>query len=153
MLSKVYSETEKCNTPPTEALKRRGTRLPQWPCKLSLVPPLAPYLFGADLVIAADCSAYAAMSSFPELARDAVTLIGCPRLEGGAVFEKLLEILWNNPPRSLKLIRLETDCCAATEAAVLSALRESECRLPLEITTVSTSGEIIDKKILYDSLQ
>ena len=118
--------------------------LAQWPCQIEMIPPDAPYLDGADLLIAADCTAYAYRDFHGELMKDRITLIACPRLDAKDYTDKLIRILESNDIRSVKLARMEVSCCTDIEAATKAALTASGKAIPLQIVTISTDGKILD---------
>ncbi|MCL2010058.1 MAG: 4Fe-4S binding protein, partial [Synergistaceae bacterium] len=72
------------------------SQLVQWPVQIKLVPANAPYFENANLLVAADCSAYAHGNFHSEFMRNKITLIGCPKLDEGDYSEKLTAILKNN---------------------------------------------------------
>jgi len=80
------------------------SRLSQWPCQIKLVPTNAPYFDGANLLIAADCTAYAYADFHNEFMRNHITLIGCPKLDEGDYSEKLTAIIKNNDIKSVKVV-------------------------------------------------
>lgn len=126
----------------------RGASIPsqlmQWPCQIKLVPVNAPYLDGANLLIAADCTAYAYGSFHADFMRNHVTLIGCPKLDEGDYAEKLTAILSQNDIKSVKILRMEVPCCGGLENAVKRALQASGKFLPWQVVTISTDGKILD---------
>jgi hypothetical protein len=119
------------------------SRLSQWPCQLRLVPVRAPYFDGADLLIAADCTAYAYGDFHNDFIRGRITLIGCPKLDDGDYAEKLTAILRGNELRSITIARMEVPCCGGLEHAVRRALEASGKRIPLRVVTISTDGKIL----------
>ncbi len=119
------------------------SQLAQWPCQIKLVPPHAPYFDGANLLIAADCTAYAYGSFHQDFMRNHVTLIGCPKLDEGDYAEKLTQILIHNNIKSVKILRMEVPCCGGLESAVKRALQASGKFLPWQVVTVSTDGKIL----------
>lgn len=120
------------------------SRLAQWPCQIKLVPANAPYFEDANLLIAADCTAYAYGSFHEEFMRNHVTLIGCPKLDMGDYTEKLTAIIKNNNVKSVKVVRMEVPCCGGIEAAVKNALMASGKFIPWQVVTISTDGKILD---------
>lgn len=118
--------------------------LSQWPCQIKLVPVNAPYFENADLLIAADCTAYAYGNFHSEFMRNHITLIGCPKLDEGDYAEKLTQIIMNNNIRSVKVVRMEVPCCGGLESAVKRALQASGKFIPWQVVTISTDGKIID---------
>ena len=120
------------------------SRLMQWPCQIKLVPVNAPYFDGADLLVAADCTAYAYARFHEDFMRNRITLIGCPKLDEGDYAEKLTAILRENDVRSLSVLRMEVPCCGGLENAARRALRESHRQIPWQVVTVTTDGRILE---------
>lgn len=118
-------------------------RLGQWPCQIKLVPEKAPFFDGAELLIAADCTAYAYAGMHEEFMRGRITLIGCPKLDGVDYAEKLGEILAQNDVRSVTVVRMQVPCCGGLQRAVERALQGSGKRIPLQVVTISISGQIL----------
>lgn len=122
------------------------SRLSQWPCQIKLVPVNAPYFDNAELLIAADCTAYAYASFHEDFIRNRITLIGCPKLDAGDYAEKLTHILQNNNIKGIMVARMEVPCCGGLERAVVEALRASQKDIPLRIATISTDGKVLSEK-------
>lgn len=121
-----------------------ASQLMQWPCQIKLVPVNAPYFENANLLIAADCTAYAYGNFHNEFIRNHITLIGCPKLDEGDYAEKLTQILRNNNIKSVKIVRMEVPCCGGIENAVKRALQSSGKFIPWQVVTISTDGKIIE---------
>lgn len=119
-----------------------SSQLSQWPVQIKLVPVNAPYFNNADLLIAADCTAYAYGNFHNEFIREHITLIGCPKLDEGDYAEKLTAIITNNAIKSVTVVRMEVPCCGGIENAVKRALQASGKILPLKVVTISTDGRI-----------
>ena len=120
------------------------SQLQQWPCQIKLVPPNAPYFDGANLLIAADCTAYAYGNFHNDFIRNHITLIGCPKLDEGDYTEKLTAIIRDNNIKSVKVVRMEVPCCGGIENAVKNALQKSGKFIPWQVVTISTDGKILD---------
>ncbi|MBE6638776.1 MAG: ferredoxin [Ruminococcaceae bacterium] len=120
------------------------SQLSQWPIQIKLVPVIAPYFDGANLLVAADCTAYAYGNFHNEFIKNRVTLIGCPKLDEGDYAEKLTAILANNNIKSVTVVRMEVPCCGGIENAVKRALMTSGKFIPWRIVTVSINGTILD---------
>lgn len=144
-----------CSCPGTasKAIKREDapiythkaqSRLRQWPCQIKLVPVNAPYFDEADLLIAADCTAYAYGDFHNEFIKNRITLIGCPKLDEGDYSEKLTAIIKNNNIRSVTVVRMEVPCCGGIENAAKNALMASGKFIPWQVVTVSTDGKIFE---------
>ena len=120
------------------------SQLSQWPVQIKLVPVNAPYFDGANLLVAADCTAFAYGNFHNEFIRKHITLIGCPKLDEGDYAEKLTAIIANNNIKSVKVVRMEVPCCGGIENAVKRALQASGKFIPWQVVTISTDGRIID---------
>ena len=123
---------------------RGGSQLMQWPVQIKLVPVNAPYFDGANLLVAADCTAYAYGNFHQEFMRNHITLIGCPKLDEGDYTEKLTAILTGNAIKSVTIARMEVPCCGGLEQAVKNVLQASGKFLPWRVVTISTDGKILD---------
>ena len=119
------------------------SQLAQWPCQIKLLPVRAPYYDGADLLVAADCSAFAYAGLHQEFMRGRVTAIGCPKLDGVDYSEKLGAILASNDIRSVTVVRMEVPCCGGLEMAARKALAECGRDIPLRVVTLSVDGKIL----------
>jgi len=113
--------------------------LMQWPVQIKLVPVNAPYFAGANLLVAADCSAYAYASFHQDFIRDHITIIGCPKLDAGDYTEKLTAII--NDIKSLTIVRMEVPCCGGLANAATEALKASGKFIPWQIVTITTDGK------------
>ena len=153
LTSKKQSKKTKCpglqtklltqDPAPTPRLNRNTSRLMQWPCQIKLVPPRAPYFSGANLLIAADCTAYAYASFHEDFMKDRVTLIGCSKLDDINYEQKLAQIFAYNDIRSITVARMEVPCCGGLEHAVKNAIAASGKHIPCEIITISTNGKTL----------
>ncbi|MDR2514426.1 MAG: 4Fe-4S binding protein [Christensenellaceae bacterium] len=119
-----------------------ASELRQWPVQIKLVPTNAPYFDGANLLIAADCAAYARATFHAEFMRSKITLIGCPKLDAVDYTEKLTEIIARNNIKSLTIVRMEVPCCGGIEQAAIFALKNSGKFIPWQVVTLGTDGEI-----------
>lgn len=131
------------DNPGSTAAAGIDSQLRQWPVQIKLAPVNAPYFNGADLLIAADCSAYAYGNFHHDFIRGRVALIGCPKLDEGDYSEKLTEIISRNAIKSLTIVRMEVPCCGGIENAAVSALKNSGKFIPWQVVTISTDGRIL----------
>ncbi len=122
--------------------KQSDRTLMNWPVQIKLVPVCAPYFDGADLLIAADCTAYAYAGFHREILKDRVTLIGCPKLDAIDYSTKLTEIVRNNNIRSVTIVRMEVPCCGGLEMAAANALKASGKLIPWQVVTITVEGKI-----------
>lgn len=121
-----------------------SSQLNQWPVQIKLVPINAPYFDNANLLIAADCTAFAYGNFHSEFICNRVTLIGCPKLDSGDYTEKLTAIIKNNNLKSITIVRMEVPCCGGIESAVKNALQASGKFIPWQVVVISTDGKIIE---------
>jgi Pyruvate/2-oxoacid:ferredoxin oxidoreductase delta subunit len=122
------------------------SRLANWPVQIRLVPPTAPYLSGARLVIAADCTPFA----FPDFHRrflgGRVLLIGCPKLDDAAFYrEKLAQIIGPNNIQDIEVLYMEVPCCSGLVRIVRDAIGDLGQQIPLTLTKIGIHGEIKDR--------
>lgn len=122
------------------------SELRQWPVQLKLINTRAPYLKGADLLVAADCTAYAYADFHKDFIKDHITVIGCPKLDDIQYYEeKLAEILKVNDIKSITVVRMEVPCCAGIVNAVKTAMLNSQIIIPYREVIIGTEGNIISK--------
>lgn len=121
-----------------------SSMLSQWPCQIKLVPVNAPYFDGANLLVAADCTAFAYGNFHHDFIKNHITLIGCPKLDEGDYAQKLTAIIKNNNVKSVKVVRMEVPCCSGIENAVRRALQDSGKFIPWQVIIISTDGNIIE---------
>ncbi len=120
------------------------SELAQWPVQIKLVPVNAPYFDGANLLVAADCTAFSYANFHKKFMHNHVTLIGCPKLDEGDYAEKLTAILQHNNIKSVKIVRMEVPCCGGMENAVKRALQASGKMIPWQVVVISTDGRILE---------
>lgn len=120
------------------------SQLSQWPVQIKLAPVNAPYFDGANLLIAADCTAYAYGDFHNTFIRSHITLVGCPKLDAVDYAQRLTEIITKNSVKSVKIVRMEVPCCGGIEAAAKQAIQASGKLIPWQVVTISTDGRILD---------
>ena len=128
----------------SESVSAVESQLSQWPVQIKLVPVNAPYFENADLLVAADCTAFAYGNFHNEFIRKHITLIGCPKLDEVDYAEKLTRIIAENNIRSVTVVRMEVPCCGGIENAVKRALQLSGKFIPWRVVVVSTDGRLVD---------
>jgi Pyruvate/2-oxoacid:ferredoxin oxidoreductase delta subunit len=131
---------------PDEDLPDIPSELSNWPVQITLVPVNAPYLEGADLVIAADCTAFSSPDFHRRfLSGGRILLMGCPKLDDtGPYLAKLAEIFRQRNPRSVEVIYMEVPCCNGLVGLVRRALSESDRDIPLTLTKLGIRGRVLD---------
>ena len=136
---KVHLEEKRTN-PQVKVLRR--SQLQNWPVQIKLAPMQAEYYEGAELLIAADCTAFAYAAFHEDFIHGKVVLVGCPKLDGIDYAMKLMRILQYNDVQSVTVVRMEVPCCGGLEFAAKRAAEESGKALPLKVVTIRTDGSI-----------
>ena len=124
------------------------SELRQWPIQIKLAPVNAPFFSEADILIAADCTAYACGDFHSRFMRGKVTLIGCTKLDEVDYSDKLSEILRQNSVKSLTVARMDVPCCGGMENAVRTALAKSGKDIPCMVTVIGRDGKILKSESL-----
>lgn len=119
------------------------SQLANWPVQIRLAPINAPYFDNADLLIAADCTAFAYGNFHNEFIKDRITLVGCPKLDPVDYSEKLTEILKQNNIKSILLTRMQVPCCGGLQMAVATALKNCSKKIPAEVVIISNDGKLV----------
>ncbi|MDD5448906.1 MAG: hypothetical protein PHO53_07080 [Actinomycetota bacterium] len=131
-----------------EESKSRGkpsSLLGNWPIKIKLVPPRAPFFEGADLVISADCAPFALANLHQRFLEGKVLLIGCPKLDDQDFYlRKLTQIFTHSEIRSIAVVFMEVPCCFGLVHLVREAVDESGKDIPITLHRVGTKGEIVE---------
>jgi NAD-dependent dihydropyrimidine dehydrogenase PreA subunit len=136
LVSKAVRTSESENSAP------RQSRLGNWPVQLSLIPPTAPFLEDADLLLAADCAPFAYADFHRDLLSGRTLLIGCPKLDDGqAYLEKMTAILRQNNVRSLTVVHMEVPCCSGLITLARQALAASGREIPLQTVSIGIKGD------------
>jgi Pyruvate/2-oxoacid:ferredoxin oxidoreductase delta subunit len=122
-----------------------ASELTHWPIQLTLIPPTAPYLQGADILLVADCVPFAFPDFHQRFLRNKPVLIGCPKLDQMDLYaKKLTEILRVARPKSLTVVHMEVPCCSGFTRLAQYALRAAESATPLTDVTIGIRGDLLD---------
>ena len=152
---KKIAENQPCSCPGTKTkmIERENfesisksvseSQLSQWPVQIKLAPVSAAYFNGANLLVAADCTAFAYGNFHDDFIKNHITLIGCPKLDFVDYSEKLTQIIAQNNIKSVTVVRMEVPCCGGIENAVKKALQTSGKFIPWQVVTISTDGKIL----------
>lgn len=119
------------------------SELTNFPVQIKLLPLNAPYFEAADLLIAADCTAYSYGNFHGDFMKDKVTMIGCPKLDAVEYAQKLTQIFRHNNIRSVTVTRMTVPCCGGLSHAVKTAIENCGKDIPLQIVTISPDGRLI----------
>ncbi len=121
------------------------SQLSHWPVQLTLVPPRAPNLHGADVLLAADCTAFACGGFHRNYLNKHALLVACPKLDNyEAHLAKLSEILSRSYIKSLTVLRMEVPCCAKLTRMATQAILSSRKEIPFKEAIISTQGEPVN---------
>ena len=140
---KAKAESGKNAAEAAETNAAAPSQLRQWPVQIKLVQERASMFVGADLLVAADCTAYAYGNFHQDFIRNHVVLVGCTKLDDIDYSEKLARIFMRNDIKSITVARMEVPCCAGMERAVKMAVKESGKKIPVKTVVISTEGEIL----------
>lgn len=135
---KSACECEEKGAASNEAVR---SELMNWPVKLDLIPPRAPYLYGAELILAADCVPVATPDFHSKYLRRGPVAIACPKLnENEPQIEKLKSIIQASTPASITVLRMEVPCCGGLVRVAEEAIRRSGVEVPLHVEVVAVDG-------------
>lgn len=139
------SGCQAANTPRT--LERAESALTHWPVQIRLIPPTAPFLKGADLLVVADCVPVA----FPTLHQDflagKVVMVGCPKFDDAQEYiDKFADIFKTAGVKSVTTVVMEVPCCSGLPTIVKKGMEQAGARIPAKRVTISTRGEILDER-------
>ncbi|MBW6462364.1 MAG: 4Fe-4S binding protein [DPANN group archaeon] len=129
---------------------KRASQLMQWPLQLHLVSVSAPYFKGKDVLLAADCTAYALGDFHKDYLCGRSLAIACPKLDSGqdVYLGKLVALIDDAKIKSLSVIIMEVPCCSGLFYLVLSAVQESVRKIDVRLIVVGVQGDIISDEIV-----
>jgi ferredoxin len=120
------------------------SELSQWPVQMKLINVRAPYFQNCDLLVAADCSAFAYARFHADFICNHITVIGCPKLDDNSYYiDKLTELLALNDIHSITVVRMEVPCCSGITEAVKRAMLTNGKILPYREVVLSVEGNIL----------
>jgi Pyruvate/2-oxoacid:ferredoxin oxidoreductase delta subunit len=125
----------------------QGSTLTHWPVQIHLIPPHAPFLKGADLLVAADCVPVAFPSFHKDFLDGKTVMLGCPKLDNAQAYvEKFTAIFKTAGIKSITIVVMEVPCCEGLPRIVSKALEIAEVKIPFKQVVVSTRGRIIETR-------
>lgn len=125
------------------------SKLRQWPVQLELVPPNAPYLKGADLLITADCVPFAYGNYHNDFLKGRAVVVGCPKLDDTQLYiDRLEEMIKINDLNSITVLRMEVPCCGGMAYAAKLARDNAEADIPISVVTIGIQGDIKNREIV-----
>jgi len=129
---------------PTGPSAHLPSALTHWPVQIRLVPPSAPFLKGADLLVAADCTPFAYPNFHREFITGKVVMVGCPKFDDGQAYvQKFTEIFKTAGIKSITVVTMEVPCCQGLPMMVRKGLEQSGKKIPLDQVVLSTRGEVL----------
>ena len=138
-----FERQETTEVAPIEATNRQSV-LSHWPVQLTLVPPTAPFLQGADLLLVADCVPFAYAGFHQDFMKDHTVLVACPKLDDfQAHLKKLTDILCQSSVKTLTVVHMEVPCCSGLVHMVKQAMQSAAKDIPLKEITVGIRGDLI----------
>ncbi len=142
------SPCSEANRPVTHADRISSTSaLSHWPVQIRLVPPTAPFLKGADLLVAADCTPVAYPDFHGEFLKDKVIMLGCPKFDDAdAYIQKFADIFRTADIRSVTVVVMEVPCCSKLPIIVERAMAIAGKQIPVEEVVISTRGYVLGRK-------
>lgn len=122
------------------------SQLSHWPVQIRLVPPHAPFLKGADLLVAADCTAISAPRFQRDYLKGKVVMMGCPKFDDAESYiERFAEIIATCGLKSITILIMEVPCCSAMTMIIKRAMERAKANVPVEQITISTRGREIQR--------
>ena len=136
-------------SPEREGVQSAAETIPElsnWPVQLKLVAPDSPFLNGADLLFAADCTAFATFNFQSRFIKGKKVLIACPKLDNAQYYlEKLKEVLLGNPVKGITVVRMEVPCCGGLSFIVKQAIKDSGKNIPYREVVIGVKGAILSE--------
>ncbi len=123
-----------------------GSALTHWPIQIRLIPPSAPFLQNADVLVAADCTAVAVPGFQEKYLQDKIVMMGCPKFDDAESYvQRFSEIIATCNLNSLTILIVEVPCCSAMNVIIKQAMEKAGKKVPVEQITVSTRGEELQR--------
>lgn len=149
MKTGINEECPSCSTIGAIAVDKTeaNPRLSHWPIQIKLIGTVAPFLNDADLLVAADCTAFAVHEFHKRFLKDRKVLIGCPKLDDSMYYvEKFTEIFGNIHVKSVSCLRMEVPCCGGMTAILKEAINRSGKKIPLTETVIGVKGDLLGER-------
>ncbi len=132
---------------PQGKISQTPSALTHWPIQIRLIPPTAPFLKNADILIAADCTAVAVPGFQEKYMQNRVVMMGCPKFDDAESYiDKFAEIIATSGIKSITILIVEVPCCSAMNVIVKKAFEKAGSNVPVEQITVTTRGEELERK-------
>jgi NAD-dependent dihydropyrimidine dehydrogenase PreA subunit len=144
---KTFQPLGSCEQANAPRVTGGSSALTHWPVQINLVPPTAPFLKGADLLVAADCTPFAYPDFHEVLLKDRVLMIGCPKFDDAqAYIDKFTAIFRDAGIRSITTVMMEVPCCSSLSGIIRKALADAKANIPLEEVIITTRGALLEER-------
>jgi hypothetical protein len=128
------------------AASDKEVRLTQWPIQIKLIGTSAPFLRDADLLVAADCTAFATPGFHEKFLPGRKVLIGCPKLDDATQYlAKFTELFGAATIKKVTCLRMEVPCCGGMTAVLKEAINRSGRKIPMTEIIVGVKGEVLSE--------
>ena len=136
-----------CGCDPEErSNSSQPSRLTHWPVQIRLVPPTAPFLKNADLLVASDCTALAYPNLHEDLLKGRVVMMGCPKFDNAEEYvDKFTQVFTAANIRSVTIAVMEVPCCSKMPVIVEQALARAGKKIPVDVVVINTRGNVVKK--------
>ncbi len=132
---------------PTKEKPRGDSRLGHWPVQINLVPPIAPFLQDADLLVTADCVPVAYPNFHQDFLDGKVVMLGCPKFDNKAEYlNKFTNIFKSARIKSITVLNMEVPCCSSLPGIIKKAIEDAGVAIPVTEVMISTKGEILPER-------
>ena len=143
--ARPFTSCEEANKPASH--QDSVSALSHWPVQIALVPSTAPFLKGADLLVAADCTAFAYPDFHRELLQGKVLMVGCPKFDDAEDYiRKFTDIFKMAGVKSVTVVTMEVPCCQGLPVIVKRGMAAANADIPMSHVTVGVGGEILGKE-------
>ncbi len=143
-----FDAEEKSNGNAMDTSDQGGSQLRQWPLQLHLINPAAAHFQGSDLLLAADCVAYAIGNFHGRYLKGKTLAIACPKLDANKeiYLEKIIRLIGQSQINTLTVMKMEVPCCFGIEQLATMAVQQAGRKVPVKSVTVGIKGEILDEQ-------
>ena len=142
--TKLQMHPTACQTANVPASFSGASALSHWPVQIKLVPPTAPFLKGAELLIAADCVPVAYPGFHAGLLKGRAVVVGCPKFDNAnEYYERFKELFKVSGVKGVTVAVMEVPCCQALKMVVKKAVEDSGMDIPVNVVTISTKGAVL----------
>ena len=126
--------------------ERQDSALAHWPVQIKLVPPTAPFLQGADLLVAADCTPVAYPDFHRDFLKGKVVMVGCPKLDDAEEYvQKFADVFSTAGIKSVSVVVMEVPCCQGLPVIVQKGMERAGKNILMEKVVISSRGDLVSR--------